>query len=78
MTSTRRPTDHGHLRSPSDAKGLRGVVGRQAGAGGAPEAINQVPPAYEEATRALADGSIDAADTSLWDTLPTQEWNPGE
>lgn len=40
--------------------------------------IRQTVITLETATRALADGSIDAADTSLWDTLPTQEWSPGE
>ena len=40
--------------------------------------IRQTVITLEEATRALADGSVDAADTSLWDALPTQEWNPGE
>ena len=40
--------------------------------------IRQTVTTLEAATRALADGSIDAADTSLWDTLPTQEWNPDE
>ena len=40
--------------------------------------IRQTVITLEAATRALADGSIDAADTSLWDTLPAQEWNPGE
>lgn len=40
--------------------------------------IRQTVITLETATRALADGSIDAADTSLWATLPTQEWSPGE
>lgn len=40
--------------------------------------IRQTVITLEAATRALADGSIDAADTSLWDTLPTQEWNLDE
>ncbi|HWK22331.1 MAG TPA: carboxypeptidase, partial [Ureibacillus sp.] len=28
--------------------------------------------------RAIADGSIETADTSFWDTLPTQNQRPSE
>lgn len=36
--------------------------------------IRQTVITLEETTRAIADGSIQAADTSFWDTLPTQGW----
>lgn len=41
--------------------------------------IRQTVLTLESTARAIADGSIDSADTSFWDTLPTQEWyNPDE
>ena len=41
--------------------------------------IHQTALTLESTARTIADGSIDSADTSFWDTLPTQEWyNPDE
>ena len=36
--------------------------------------IRQTVLTLEETARAIADGSIETADTSFWDTLPEQEW----
>lgn len=36
--------------------------------------VRQTVITLEATARAIADGSIEAADTSFWDTLPTQEW----
>lgn len=40
--------------------------------------IRQTVITLESTARAIADGSIERVDTSLWDTLPEQEWRPGE
>ena len=41
--------------------------------------IRQTVLTLEATVRAIADGSIESADISFWDTLPTQEWhNPDE
>ncbi|MFC0274378.1 M14 family zinc carboxypeptidase [Metabacillus herbersteinensis] len=40
--------------------------------------IRQTITTLDSAVRAIADGSIESADTSFWDTLPTQASRPGE
>ena len=41
--------------------------------------VRQTVITLEETTRAIADGSIQAADASFWDTLPTQgRYDPDE
>jgi murein tripeptide amidase MpaA len=40
--------------------------------------VRQTVITLEATARAIADGSIDSVDTSFWDTLPEQEWRPGE
>ncbi|MEM1506001.1 M14 family zinc carboxypeptidase [Domibacillus sp. 8LH] len=40
--------------------------------------IKQTITTLDAAVRAIADGSIETADTSFWDTLPTQTNRPGE
>lgn len=40
--------------------------------------VRQTVITLEEATRAIADGSVRTMNTAFWDALPIQEWNPGE
>jgi len=63
------------MRGMSDHEGEDYVLGARSSG----YLIRQTVLTLESTARAIADGSVDAADTSFWDTLPTQEWhNPDE
>ncbi|WP_341854188.1 M14 family zinc carboxypeptidase [Brachybacterium sp. GPGPB12] len=63
------------MRGMADHSGESYVLGARSGG----YLIRQTVITLEETTRAIADGSIQAADTSFWDTLPTQgRYDPDE
>lgn len=62
------------MRGMSDHQNESSVLGARSSG----YLIRQTVITLEATARAIADGSIEAADTSFWDTLPEQEWRPGE
>ncbi|WP_338452421.1 M14 family zinc carboxypeptidase [Niallia oryzisoli] len=62
------------MRGMSDHYNESSVIGQKSNG----YLIKQTITTLDAAVRAIADGSIEQADTSFWDTLPTQTSRPGE
>jgi len=62
------------MRGMSDHEDPSRVIGQKSNG----YLIKQTITTLDTAVRAIADGSIESADTSFWDTLPTQTQRPSE